>query len=147
MLVLVVLTFSISVINLNNSFGQEKVKDIKSLKTDFKSVFDKKGTFFIEKIEKDRLFLGEEIIKALKTNGFNVTEDKKEATYILTLKYKDRKDTGCDGAVIEDLNGQIFDIKNTNLILEFSFEQGVFTSKCSCIIMQCLSQRILDKSK
>ena len=80
---------------------------------------------------------------SLSINGFKVITEKEQATYVITINYKDRVDTGCRGRVMKQLTGQINDsTKQGEIMVTFSFKQGSFEGKCTADIMNALAQKL-----
>lgn len=68
--------------------------------------------------------------------------------YVVTLNYQYRPDTGCGGAVISNLNGQIVDLATDGqIVATFSFTQGNLGGKCTSTVMNAVAKKLKELSK
>ena len=126
-------------INSLSAIGQE----YKKLVINVKESIDRKATFFVEPLIADPVLAIELFKNSLSNNGFKVITQKKQATYVITINYKDRADTGCGGRVIKQLTGQINEsTKLGEIMVTFSFKQSSFEGKCTSDIMNALAQKL-----
>ena len=125
------------------SYGQE----FKKLNLNVKTNLIKQSAIYVEPIDNDRLLLVTYFKESLEANGFKVVADRKDAAYVISIKYQYRHDTGCGGSVIEDMNGAIIDLKNNaETVADFSFRQGVLGGKCASDIMSALAKKLNEKA-
>lgn len=118
-------------------------QDFKKLDVSINEIIDRKATFFVEPLIVDAVMAVDLLKNSMTTNGFNITSNKEDATYIISISFQDRADTGCGGRVIKQLSGQITESKNKSRVLvTFSFKQSGFEGKCTADVMNALAQRL-----
>ena len=123
-------------------------QDFKKLVLTLKTSIKKQATIYVETIDKDPCLVVSNFKNSLESNGFKIASDKKGATYLITVKYHHRSDTGCGGYVIKVMDGTIIDIKNNaETVADFSFSQGAFGGKCASDIFSALAKKIKESEK
>lgn len=165
----------ISVIMIIFSVQAQDYKKLNVFATEF---FDARASITVEALNSDPLIATDALKNALVINGFKVISERvaKEkvelnnngqvtdsafnqdismgkttylkSVYVVTLKYQGRADTGCGGAVMSNLSGQIVDLANDGLIVAtFSFKQGNFEGKCTLDVMNALAKKLKEQPK
>jgi hypothetical protein len=155
-----------------------QAQDYKKMNVFVTEFFDARASITVEALNYDPLIATDALKNALVINGFKVISERvaKEkvelnnkgqvtdstfnqdisigkTTYlksvnVVTLNYQDRADTGCGGAVMSNLSGQIVDLANDGLIVAtFSFKQGNFEGKCTSDVMNSLAKKLKEQSK
>ena len=135
-------------ISLFFSFSTVHAQDFKKLVLTVKTSVAKQATIYVEPIDNDRLLLVSYLKSSLEANGFKLVSDRKDATYVIRVKYHHRADTGCGGYVMKDMDGTIMDIRNNaETVATFAFSQGVFEGKCASDILSALAKKINEQAK
>lgn len=169
-----ILTSCIILISTISSLGQD-LKKLNVFVTDF---FDVRSSITVKALEKDPLISTDALKNALVMNNFKVisetvAQEKIElnnkgsvndstfnqdislsktnylkSIYVVTLNYQYRADTGCGGAVISNLSGQIVDLANDGqIVATFTFTQGNLGSKCTSTVMNAVAKKLKELSK
>ena len=124
-----------------------KAQDYKKLSFTLKTKILKEKSIYLEPIDNDKVQLNDNFRNSLQANGFKIVTDRKEATYTIKTKYVPRKDTGCGGLIMKQMDGDIIDIKNgAETVANFTFSQGAFEGKCTSDIMSALVKKINEKA-
>lgn len=130
------------------TFASAYAQEFKKLILTVQTNISKEAPIYIEPIDNDRLLLVSYLKGSLEANGFKIVSDRKEATYLIKVKYKHRSDTGCGGYVMKEMDGQIMDIKNNaETVATFTFTQGNFEGKCASDILSALARKLNEKAK
>ncbi len=153
-------------------------QDYKKLNVFVTDFFDARASITVEPLDYDPLIATDALKNALVVNGFKVISERvaKEkielsnngqvtdstfnqgvsvgkttylkSVYVVTLNYQYRADTGCGGAVMSNLSGQIVDLANDGqIVVTFSFKQGNLEGKCTSDIMNAFAKRLKEQSK
>lgn len=159
-------------------FSTLQGQDYKKLNVFVTDFFDARASITVEALYYDPLIAIDALKNGLVMNGFKVISERVaknkvelsnkgqttdstfnqdvsiskttylKSLYVVNLNYQSRADTGCGGAVMSNLSGQIVDLANDGqIVATFSFKQGNFGGKCTSDIMNALAKKLKEQTK